>query len=78
VNPDFQKIAEAYGLKYRRVEKVEDIQSALAWAKEESSPTLVEVICDRKENVFPMIPSGARFEDMIVNEEDAIRKLGKK
>jgi acetolactate synthase I/II/III large subunit len=75
VNPDFKKLAEAYGIPYRCVESVDDIKAALVWAKQEQKGTIIEFICDKKENVFPMIPTGSRFEDMIVNKADAHTKL---
>jgi acetolactate synthase-1/2/3 large subunit len=75
-NPKFDKIAEAYGLAYRKVEKLEEIIPALKWAKEESLPTIVEFMCDKAEHVYPMISSGMSYEEMIINEEDAKLKLG--
>jgi acetolactate synthase-1/2/3 large subunit len=76
INPDFGKIAEAYGISYRKVEKVEDIKAALEWSKLEQKATIVEFICDSSEHVFPMIPSGASYSEMIEDEEDARAKLG--
>ncbi len=78
VNPNFQKLAEAYGASYRRVEKVEEIRPALEWSKAEQKVTLVEFICDKKEIVYPMIPSGWKFSDMILNETHALEVLRKK
>ncbi len=69
INPDFSKIADAYGLAHRKVEKVEDIKSALEWSKKETKPTIVEFITDWTENVYPMIPSGWSFDKMIENED---------
>ncbi len=75
-NPKFDKIAEAYGVAYRMVTKVEDIRPALKWAKQEKMPTLIEFLCDKAEHVYPMIASTMGYEEMIINEEDAKRKLG--
>ncbi len=77
INPKFEKIAEAYGLAYRKVEKVEEILPALKWSKKETKPTIVEFITDIKENVFPMIPSGWKFDNMIENEDHALKILQK-
>ena len=75
-NPKFDKIAEAYGLAYKKVEKLEEIIPALKWAKEETLPTIVEFMCDRDEHVYPMISSNMGYSEMIINEEDARGKLG--
>lgn len=75
-NPKFDKIAEAYGLAYKKVEKLEEIIPALKWAKEETLPTIVEFMCDRDEHVYPMISSNMGYSEMIINEEDARAKLG--
>ncbi len=77
-NPDFSQIAEAYGVAYRFVEKVEDILPALEWSKQEPKTTIVEFACDKHEIVYPMIPSGWTFDQMILNEEHALEILNKK
>jgi acetolactate synthase-1/2/3 large subunit len=77
-NPDFSKIAEAYGVAYRFVDKVEDIIPALEWSKQEPRTTIVEFACDKHEIVYPMIPSGWTFDKMILNEEHALEILNKK
>jgi len=77
-NPDFSKIAEAYGIGYRFVDKVEDIIPALEWSNQEPRTTIVEFACDKHEIVYPMIPSGWTFDKMILNEEHALEILNKK
>lgn len=77
INPNFQKLVEAYGAKYRRVETVEEIRPALEWSKTEQQVTFVECICDKQEIVYPMIPSGWKFSDMILNEAHALEVLRK-
>ena len=75
-NPKFDKIAEAYGLAYKKVTKLEEIVPALKWAKEEKLPTIIEFMCDRDEHVYPMIATGMGYSEMIINEQDAKEKLG--
>jgi acetolactate synthase-1/2/3 large subunit len=67
LNPKYGKIAEAYGIPYMRIEKVEDIENAFETARNHKGAYILEFECDASEIVLPMIPSGARFEDMIVN-----------
>jgi acetolactate synthase I/II/III large subunit len=78
VNPNFEKLVEAYGVKYRRVDRVEEIRPALEWSKAEQQVTFVEFICDKQEIVYPMIPNGWKFSDMILNETHALEVLRKK
>jgi acetolactate synthase-1/2/3 large subunit len=75
VNPNFQKLAEAYNVSYKKVEKVEDIKTALEWSKNETKATIVEFICEKDEMVYPMIAPGMSYEEMIENEADAKAKL---
>jgi acetolactate synthase-1/2/3 large subunit len=75
-NPKFDKIAEAYGLAYKKVTKLEEIVPALKWAKEEKLPTIIEFMCDKAEHVYPMIATGMGYSEMIINEQDAKEKLG--
>ena len=63
-NPDFLKLAEAYGIPARQVSKCSDVQAALAEMWDSPGPYLVEVVCEKEENVFPMIPAGASISDI--------------
>jgi acetolactate synthase-1/2/3 large subunit len=58
-NPDFVKIAEGYGIRARKVSEREDLQEALAEMLESQEAYLLEVIVEKKHNVFPMIAPGA-------------------
>jgi len=64
-NPDFVKLAEAYGIKAKRVTKNEDVESTLKEAIESNEPYLIDFIVKKEENVFPMVPAGAPLDDMI-------------
>ncbi|MEI6729601.1 MAG: biosynthetic-type acetolactate synthase large subunit [bacterium] len=71
INPDFEHIAKAYGLAYKKVEKVEEIIPALEWSKFQTGSTIVEFLCDKSELVFPMISTSMSYDQMILHEEDA-------
>lgn len=58
VNPDFVKIAEAFGIPGRRVEAQPELEAALQEWQAESGPFLIEVRVPVTEPVFPMVPSG--------------------
>jgi acetolactate synthase-1/2/3 large subunit len=65
-NPDFCKLAGAYGIPSVHFKRPADcqrkIEEALAY---NDGPILIHAECVKYENVFPMIPAGAALEDMI-------------
>ena len=69
-NPNFQKLAEGFGIPSLKVTSLKDARSAIAKARKTKGPFLVEFIVEAEENVFPMIPAGAGIGEMIVSKED--------
>ncbi len=67
-NPDFVKLAEAYGVKAKRVKRAGDVDKAIKWANAQSGPCLIEAEVVKEDNVFPMIPAGAPLTGMIVEK----------
>ncbi|PDM26953.1 acetolactate synthase, large subunit, biosynthetic type [Candidatus Bathyarchaeota archaeon B24-2] len=64
--PDFVKLAEAHGAQGLRAETVEEFRKAVKQAIESDVVTVIDVPISPEENVFPMIPAGKSYEDMIV------------
>jgi acetolactate synthase-1/2/3 large subunit len=65
-NPDFVKLAAAYGIKGFHISRPADVSRVLQQALDyNDGPCLIEAECIKYENVFPMIPAGAALEDMI-------------
>ncbi|MFH1070379.1 MAG: biosynthetic-type acetolactate synthase large subunit [Candidatus Glassbacteria bacterium] len=65
-NPDFVKLAEAYGAVGMRVERTDQVEEALREAlKIKRKPVIIDFRIDRHENVFPMIPPGKMATDII-------------
>ncbi len=65
-NPDFVKLAEAYGGAGIRVDKKEDVEKAIRWAKSITDrPCVLDFVVEAEENVYPMIPAGRSFEEII-------------
>lgn len=64
INPDFVKVAEAYGIKSVTLESEEDLEKIDEILKSDE-PILVNCIVKKEENVYPMIPVGKSVEDMI-------------
>ena len=65
-NPDFCKLAAAYGIPSVHIKRPADVtrmlEKALAY---NDGPILIHAECVKTDNVFPMIPAGAALEDMI-------------
>lgn len=64
-NPDFVKVAEAYGAEGLRVEQPTEIRPALEQAVQSSKPVMIDFIIDREENVMPMVPPGHAINNML-------------
>jgi acetolactate synthase-1/2/3 large subunit len=65
-NPDFVRLAEAYGAEGYRVEKMEDLDQVLRKALASKNTTVVDVIVEDEENVYPMVPAGAGLSEMLL------------
>ncbi|WP_457631913.1 biosynthetic-type acetolactate synthase large subunit [Oceanithermus desulfurans] len=65
-NPDFAKLAEAFGVKGFTVERREDLKDAVEATLAHDGPVLAEFRVFHEEGVFPMIPAGGSAEDMII------------
>ncbi|KGQ22345.2 biosynthetic-type acetolactate synthase large subunit [Thermus filiformis] len=73
-NPDFARLAEAYGIRGVRVERKEDLKKGVDAVLETDGPVVAEFKVYQEEGVFPMIPSGASVEEMIT--EDPRQEVG--
>lgn len=63
--PDFVKLAEAYGVVGMRIDKKEDVASALKKAIAVKGPVVMDFRVAREANVFPMVPAGKCITEMI-------------
>jgi len=67
-NPDFVKLAGAYGIKAWRVRRPAEVDRVIKAAMEyNEGPCLIEAEVIKEDNVFPMIPAGAALKDMIID-----------
>lgn len=64
-NPDFIKLAEAFGIPARRVTKREEIAESVEFARSIKGPVLIEYVVEKEDMVYPMVPSGADLHNMI-------------
>ena len=64
-NPDFVKIADAYGIRGIRVTKQEEVVDAVQQAMETVGPVIVDFIVKEDEGLFPFIPNGKSVKEML-------------
>ncbi len=64
-NPDFVKLAEAYGIPARKVRTREEVAEAVRFAHETPGPVLLEFVVEQEDAVYPMVPAGADLDAMI-------------
>jgi acetolactate synthase-1/2/3 large subunit len=75
-NPDFVKLAQAYGVKGLRIRRPGDVDRILKEAHDyDEGPCIVVAEVVKEDNVFPMIPAGASVSEILV--EKPRRKLAK-
>ena len=66
LNPDFVKLAQAFGAEGYLVEKNEDVVPVLTKAFSSSLPCIIDVRVEPEENVYPMVPAGASLTEMLL------------
>jgi acetolactate synthase I/II/III large subunit len=71
-NPDFVKLAQAFGVKGWRIRRGGDVDRILKAAMEyNDGPCVVDAEVVKEDNVFPMIPAGAALKDMLIERPKA-------
>lgn len=73
VNPDFLRLAEAYGIRGWKAQTCEACGEAIAAAREHPGPALIEFVTAQTgddANVYPMVPPGAALHEMILRGEE--------
>ena len=70
---DYVKLAEAMSVTAFRVTKKEEVDEVIKKALKAKGPVFIEVVLDRNESVWPMVPAGATLEETF-SEEDVKEK----
>jgi acetolactate synthase-1/2/3 large subunit len=65
-NPDFVKIADAYGIKGRKVTQRDELDDAIAEMLSHQGAYLLEVVVETKGMVYPMVPAGGNITNIIL------------
>jgi acetolactate synthase-1/2/3 large subunit len=68
-NPDFVAVAKAYGIPGQRVEQRENLKDALQAMFDHDGPYLLDIVVEKEDNVFPMIPSGAAVDEILLTPQ---------
>ena len=64
-NPDFIKVADAYGIKGVKISTKEDLKTKLKGLIESDEGVVIECVVEKEENVYPMIPAGTSVAQMV-------------
>ena len=65
--PDFVKLAESFGAVGLRAEKPSEVADVIKESlKIKNIPVMIDFVCAREENVYPMVPAGASISEMII------------
>ncbi len=64
VNPDFVTIAKGFRIRAKRVEKRDELETAISEMINSKEPYFLEICVEKEDNVFPMIPTGASVSDI--------------
>lgn len=65
IQPDFVKLADAYGIKGYKIEHVEDMEKTLTEAINSDEPVLIDLRVKQQSNVYPMVAPGKGLHEMI-------------
>ena len=68
-NPDFQKVAQAYGIPSARVTSLDDLDEAIEQMLSTEGAFLLEACVGEGENIFPMIPAGATIDKIFMDKD---------
>jgi acetolactate synthase-1/2/3 large subunit len=74
--PDFVKLAEAFHGVGMRAESVDQLDDVIREMIAIDRPVIADICVDQKENCFPMIPSGAAHNEMILGPDQESRTAG--
>lgn len=68
-SPDYELMAQAYGIKGFRIEKREDLESKLKEALAHPGPVIVDCLVEGEDDVFPWVPVGNSNKEMLTEDQ---------
>ena len=72
--PDFRKLADTFGMVGLVAEKPDDLDRVIAEMLATPGPVIADIRVAKEENCFPMIPSGAAHNEMLLGPDDQAAK----
>jgi acetolactate synthase-1/2/3 large subunit len=72
--PDFVKLAESFGAVGLRAEKPDEVVGVIEEMITSDRAVIADIRIDKKENCFPMIPSGAAHNEILLGPDDKAEK----
>ncbi|WP_367390376.1 biosynthetic-type acetolactate synthase large subunit [Lewinella sp. LCG006] len=72
-NPNFIKIAEGFGVPGKSISDPAELDAAIAEMLAHEGPYLLHVNVAQEENVFPMVPSGAAVDEIVLTPEELVK-----
>ena len=73
-NPDYVKLAEAYGMVGLQAKKPEELESTIKAGLETEGPVLIDFHVDPYENCYPMIPAGGAHNEMVFEDPPEVKR----
>ena len=70
--PDFIMLAKSFGIKGLRVDDVSNLDATIDEMISTNGPVIADIRVEKEENCFPMIPSGAAHNEMILSSDDKV------
>ncbi|MDP6218767.1 MAG: acetolactate synthase 3 large subunit, partial [Alphaproteobacteria bacterium] len=72
--PNFVKLADTFGMTGLIARERDELDSVITTMLETPGPVIADIRVSKEENCFPMIPSGAAHNDMLLGPEDQAEK----
>jgi len=69
-SPDFLTLASAYGIEAARVTRSSELENAVESMLKHNGPFLLEVVSEKEDNVFPMVPAGASVSEIMLEKPE--------
>jgi acetolactate synthase I/II/III large subunit len=76
LNPDFARLAEAYGIRSTTVSERSEVVPAVQAARQHEGPMLINFKVEQEDTVYPMVAAGAALHDMIRRPSPIVETAG--
>src|SRR5674476_990 len=70
LSPDFVKVADAYGIPGCAVHNRSELKDAMQKMIDHEGPYLLEVMIEKEDNIFPMVPAGKSVSQIILSADE--------